>query len=72
MKLFFDIVQVVIGILLIFSIIIQANSAGLGAAFGGGDSITTTRRGAEKGIFIVTVILSVLFIVLAAVRIFIG
>lgn len=66
-----DIVQIIIGILLVVSILLQAQGAGLGAGFGGGgDSITRTRRGAEKGIFTITVVLSALFIGVSALRIF--
>lgn len=72
MKLLLDIVQIVIGVLLIGSILLQQKGGGLGSAFGGGDSVTTTRRGAEKGIFTISIVLSVLFLGLAAVRMFVA
>ena len=50
MTLFLDITQVIVGILLVISILLQSKGAGLGAGFGGGgEAVTSTRRGAEKG-----------------------
>ncbi len=72
MKLILDIVQIVVGILLMISILLQSKGGGLGSAFGGGEAIATTRRGAEKGIFTISIILSVIFIGLAAARMFIS
>jgi len=72
MKLFLDITQIVIAILLVVSILLQQKGDGLGSAFGGGgENIATTRRGAEKGVFTLSIILSVLFIGLAVARMFI-
>lgn len=73
MTLFLDISQLVVGVLLIIGILLQSKGAGLGSAFGGGgDSIVSTRRGAEKGIFTLTIVLSVIFLALAVARMFIG
>lgn len=61
--LIIDIIQIVSAILLIIVILIQNKGTGLGAAFGGGDGeITRKKRGAEKGLFIVTIILSIVFL----------
>ena len=69
MTLFLDITQVIVGILLVISILLQSKGAGLGAGFGGGgEAVTSTRRGAEKGIFTISVILSVAFLGLAVAR----
>lgn len=70
MKLFLDIAQIVVAALLIASILLQQKGDGLGAAFGGGDTVATTRRGAEKGVFILSIILSAIFIGLALSRMF--
>lgn len=46
-------------------ILIQYSEAGAGSAFGGGDNFSSgfhTRRGAEKTIFIATVVIGVLFV----------
>lgn len=74
MEFILDIVQIITGVLLVASILLQAKGDGLGAGFGGssGESVVSTRRGAEKGIFIVSIILSIIFIGLAGFRMFIG
>lgn len=59
-------IQIVVSILLIIVILVQRSGAQLGGAFGGsGDAINYTRRGAEKHLFRATIILSVLFLLLA-------
>ena len=55
------IAQVVISILLIVAILLQNRGAGLGSAFGGSGGVYLTKRGLEKKLFIVTIILAVLF-----------
>lgn len=55
-------IEVALAVILIALVLIQRNSAGVGAAFGGGDSsLHYTRRGAEKTIFITTIIVGILF-----------
>lgn len=70
MELAFNIAQIVIAALLTTTILLQAKGAGLGAAFGGEESIVTTRRGPEKVVFNVTVVLSMLFLAISATRLF--
>lgn len=58
--------QIVLSVLLIIGVLLQQSEAGLGGAFGGGDGFSSghhTKRGAEKVIFIGTIIISVLFAV---------
>lgn len=60
-----DIIQittVVSAILVILSILLQQRGASLGAGFGGSGELYTTRRGIDKSLFDVTIILSVIFI----------
>lgn len=54
-------VQVVSAILLVTTILLQRRGVGLGAAFGGEGAIYRTKRGVEKGIFIATIILAIIF-----------
>lgn len=58
-------VQVIVSILLVVFILLQSRGAGLGSTFGGEGNIYFTKRGAEKTIFIFTIILAAAFIVLA-------
>ena len=61
-----QIIQVIISISLIVVIILQARGQGLGSLFGGGDTgmgITKTRRGLERTLFQITIILASLFLI---------
>lgn len=58
--------QIVLSVLLIIGVLLQQSEAGLGGAFGGGDGFSSghhTKRGAEKVIFIGTIVIAVLFAV---------
>ena len=57
-----DIIQLVSAILLIIVVLLQQRGAGLGAAFGGQGNIYRTKRGLEKGLFILTISLSIIFL----------
>lgn len=71
MKAAISLIQIILGILLILVIIIQQKGAGLGSAFGADLSFYRTKRGAEKLLFYVTITLSLAFILLALVGLFI-
>jgi len=55
------IAQVVVSVLLIASILLQQQGAGLGSSFGGDGNVFRTKRGVEKGLFYATIVLAVLF-----------
>jgi protein translocase SecG subunit len=57
------IARIVIAILLVVLIIPQGSGGGLGSAFGGASY--HTRRGMEKGIFHLTIVAAVIFVVLS-------
>ncbi len=61
LDLILNIAQIVLAVLLTTSIMLQASGTGLGAAFGGGGNVYRTKRGAEKKLFQLTVILAILF-----------
>lgn len=65
-------IQLIVAILLIVCILLQQRGSGLGAAFGGSDSVYRTKRGAEKMIFTLTIILAVLFLGLALLNVFLN
>lgn len=69
----FSIIQIVISVLLIAVILIQNKGVGLSQTFGGSGegNIFRAKRGAEKVIFYITVILSISFLGLAFVNLFI-
>ncbi len=65
-------VQIVISILLIVAILLQQKGSSLGMTFGGDSSIYRTKRGAEKFIFRLTIVLAFLFLATATASIFIS
>ncbi len=66
METYLDIALIIISIALIASVILQSKGAGLGGLTGGdAGGIFTQRRGIEKVLFRVTIVLSVLFFSLA-------
>jgi preprotein translocase subunit SecG len=72
-ELYIDIATIITSIALIFSVILQSKGAGLGGLTGGdAGGIFTARRGIEKVLFRVTIILSVLFFVLVITATMIG
>ena len=56
---------VVLAIALVAIILVQAQDAGLGSMFGGDSSIYRTRRGLEKVVFNVTIVLATSFMLLS-------
>jgi preprotein translocase subunit SecG len=68
-----QIIQIIVSVALIVVIILQARGMGLGSLFGGdsGMGITKTRRGLEKTLFQITIILSAVFLILAVVQLMI-
>ncbi|MEA3336895.1 MAG: preprotein translocase subunit SecG [Chloroflexota bacterium] len=63
----FYIVQMILGVVLISLVVAQSKGSGAGAMFGGDSSFTTTRRGAEKTMFNLTVVVALLFFLTALV-----
>jgi len=58
------IVQIIISTCLIVAVLLQVKGQGLGGIFGGSDAgIYKTRRGAERTLFNLTIVLVVLFFV---------
>jgi preprotein translocase subunit SecG len=62
---YLNIALIIISVLLILSVILQSKGAGLGGLTGADTgSIFTARRGIERTLFWVTIILSVIFFIL--------
>lgn len=64
--------QILVSLILIVSILIQANGLGVGRSFGGSSVAYHTKRGAEKALFYTTIICSVLFLVLSLLNLSLG
>ena len=64
---YINIAQILVAILLSLVILLQAKGSGIGAAFGGGTSGSfRTRRGVEKTLFQLTIVIAILFMIVAA------
>lgn len=72
MKNILNIIQIIISILLMITILMQQKGSGLGSAFGGDSAVYRTKRGAEKFIFRLTIVLAILFLATALASIFVG
>jgi len=57
-------IQIILSIILVGAILLQQTGNDLGGAFGGGDDFSAghTRRGLEKTLFNITIIVSILFV----------
>ena len=69
MNIILSYVQIILATLLIFSILLQHRGTSLGGAFGGEGNVYRSRRGAEKFLFYLTIVLAVLFVGLAVANI---
>lgn len=60
-------IQIVLAVLVTALVLLQQSDEALGSAFGGGmsESISRTRRGSEKVIFLACIVCSVLFVLSA-------
>ena len=67
MQTYLNIAQIVLSIALILAILLQVRGGGLGGIFGQADTVFRTRRGVEKTLFQLTIVLVVLFIIIAIV-----
>jgi preprotein translocase subunit SecG len=65
------IVQIIVSISLVVVILMQNRGSSLSGVFGGSGSVFRTKRGFEKILFTITIILSILFIGLSLVNVLI-
>ena len=55
--------QLLLGVLLIITILVQAKGTGLGSAWGSSGEFYRSKRGVEKFMFVSTIILAILFLI---------
>ncbi len=67
MEMYLYIAQIIIAAALILVSLLQVRGGGLGGIFGQADTVYRTKRGVERTLFQLTIVLAVLFIVLAIV-----
>ena len=64
MKSLLPYIQIILSVVLVAIILLQRTGAQVGGAFGGSDNFSSafhTRRGMEKGLFTITIIVAILF-----------
>ena len=57
--------QTLLGAFLVALVLLQNRGAGLGSAWGGGGELYITRRGMEKMLFKLTILVAALFVVVS-------
>jgi len=62
MKTLLIVLQIVFAVTLALSILLQSKGVGLSETFGGSGNVYSTKRGAEKILFVATIVLSVLLV----------
>ncbi len=61
----FNIVEIIISIVLILVLLVQSRGAGFDGTFNSDSSVFRTRRGVEKTLFQLTIVLAVVFVIVS-------
>ncbi|MCL0057734.1 preprotein translocase subunit SecG [Dehalococcoidales bacterium] len=72
MQTYFHVAQIVLAITLILVILLQVRGGGLGGIFGQPDTVYRTKRGVEKTLFQLTIVLAILFIAISLISLRLG
>ena len=67
MQIYLNVAQIVLSVALILVVLLQVRGGGLGGIFGQPDTVFRTKRGVEKTLFQLTIVLVVLFIIISIV-----
>jgi preprotein translocase subunit SecG len=67
MPTYLAIAQLLVAIALIVVILFQLHGGGMGGIFGQTDSVFRTRRGIERSLFILTIVLAIVFVIVAVI-----
>jgi len=59
---YINIIQIASAVLLVIAILLQNKGASVGGVFGGEGAVYQTKRGVEKKLFVLTIILSIIFL----------
>jgi preprotein translocase subunit SecG len=72
MQTYLNVAQIILSIALILIVLLQVRGGGLGGIFGQADTVYRTKRGVEKTLFQLTIVLVVLFVAISFVAIKFG
>ena len=64
---YLNVAQIVLAVALVLAILAQVRGGGLGGIFGQPDTVYRTKRGVEKTLFQLTIVLVVLFLIISVV-----
>jgi preprotein translocase subunit SecG len=67
MQTYLSVAQIILSGALILAVLLQVRGGGLGGIFGQPDSVYRTKRGVEKSLFQLTIVLIILFIIVSIV-----
>ena len=65
MQTYFNVAQIILAIALVLAVLLQVKGGGLGGIFGQADTVYRTKRGLEKTLFQLTIVLVVLFVIIS-------
>ena len=65
MPTYLIVAQILVAIALVAAVLLQLHGGGIGGIFGQADSVYRTRRGLEKTLLRLTIVLSIIFVVFA-------
>jgi len=69
---YFNIAQIILAVALILAVLLQVRGGGLGGIFGQADTVYRTKRGVEKTLFQLTIVLVALFIIISIIALRVG
>jgi preprotein translocase subunit SecG len=72
MQTYLVVAQIVLSIALVMTLLFQVRGGGLGGIFGQADTVYRTKRGVEKTLFQLTIVLVVLFITISILMLRLG
>lgn len=72
METYLNIAQIILATAVIIAVLLQVRGGGLGGIFGQADTVYRTKRGAEKTLFQLTIVLVALFLVVSIVALRVG
>ncbi len=72
MTTFILIAQIIIAALIVVLVVLQTQSSGAGSMFGSDTTVYRTRRGLEKTLYQLTIVVSVLFFVISIVAVIVA
>ncbi len=64
--------QIIVALALILTALLQVRGGGLGGIFGQADTVYRTKRGVEKTLFQLTIILVIIFVILSVISLRVG